>query len=149
MKVEVKMKNLKDLIEALSGDPKVRVGVLGDSNKRGDGLSNATIGSFHEFGLGVPQRSFLRRPLIDNMDKAVEKSVVPEDLEIMTETRSLVPFMEKLGVIAEQVVQEAFDTGGNGKWPKWITPGYTNNTGMLLVDTQQLRNSISSEVIDV
>lgn len=148
MKVEVNMKKLEDLIEALSGNPKVRVGIMGDSNKRKDGLSNATIGAIHEFGHGVPQRSFIRRPLIDGLDQAVQASIGPGDLEQMTDEKSLVPFVRKIGIIAEEVIQTAFDTGGNGKWPKWITPGYSSNTGNILVDSGQLRDSITSVVVD-
>lgn len=146
MKVEMHIEKLESLLEALDSDVKVRVGIMGSENRRADGLSNATIGAIHEFGMGVPQRSFLRQPLIDNAGPAIEAAVNQQDVEEMINTESMVPFMRKVGIISEEVVQQAFDTAGNGKWPKWITPGYSSKTGNILVDTTQLRDSITSAV---
>lgn len=148
MKVEINTKNLDRLAKAFKQMPKTRVGIMGDTDARGDGLSNATIGAIHEFGHGVPQRSFLRQPLIDGLNDAIEEGVDTVEVEEIIESGTLVPFFKKLGIIAETVVNNAFNTGGNGKWPKWITPGYKNNTGMLLVDTQQLQDSITSVVVN-
>jgi len=146
--IEVNISKLEDFIKAMKGNPKARVGIMGDSDHRDDGLSNATIGAIHEFGHGVPQRSFLRVPLIDGLNEAVKDSITPDDLTAIVDNKSLVPLIRKIGIVAEEVVGKAFDTGGNGKWPKWTTPGYKNLTGKLLVDTQQLRNSITSVVVD-
>lgn len=146
--VEVNISKLEDFIKALKGNPKARVGIMGDSDQRSDGLSNATIGAIHEFGHGVPQRSFLRVPLIDGLNEAVEQSITPDDLTEIVDNKSLVPFIRKIGIVAEGVVDNAFMTGGNGKWPKWTTPGYQNLTGKLLVNTEELSKSITSVVVD-
>lgn len=145
-KVTVKNKVLNKLLKSLKGTAAVKVGILGDHDRRDDSLSNATIGAIHEFGFGVPMRSFLRQPLIDNVNTALEENL---DVKIdqVAEDESFEPLLKKIGLISEEVVRSAFDTGGNGKWPKWINPGYMNNTGQLLVDTTQLRDSISSAVI--
>lgn len=147
------VRGLDQILKALKMKPPVcRVGILGSKNMRtGKSNSNATIGAAHEFEFGtttIPQRSFLRMPITEMLDKKVESSgaLNPDVLTAVIKEGNVRPWLVKIGVIAETIVQEAFDTGGFGKWPAWKTPGYTNNTGMLLVDTTQLRNSITSEV---
>ncbi len=52
--------------------------------------------------------------------------------------------VKKVAVVAEGIVAEAFDTGGFGQWPPSdMTHKKVHQT---LVETQQLRNSITSEV---
>lgn len=145
-------KRLDALIKAFGGDlPKVRVGVLGDSSHRigGEGPTNAEVGASHEFGTSkMPVRSFLRVPISENLMKYLEKGMMldKKELELVVQSSSILAWVAKIGITAERIVQDAFSSGGFGKWPSWKTPGYQNNTGQLLVDTQQLRNSITSEV---
>lgn len=147
---EINLEGLEQLtkmfknLENLQG----RVGILGDGAKR-EGTTNAEIGLKHEFGDGeLPQRSFLRVPVMERLEKYLsqnglfDKSVIKKSLK----DKSAMDIMKKIAVTAESIVLEAFATGGFGKWPKWRNPDYKNNTGMILVDTQQLRNSITSEV---
>jgi len=163
---------IDQLIKALKSSlSRARVGVLGAKTNR-DGLANrggrsvnaekpiaasgpinpstnAAIGMIHEFGnSNMPQRSFLRVPIAENLQKKLDSSsAFDQDVlrEVLREG-SIEPWLEKTAVIGENIVLEAFDTGGYGKWPPWRTPGYENNTGQILVDSTQLRNSISSEV---
>jgi phage gpG-like protein len=154
---EIKVEGLEKLLKALRAKPPVaRVGILGASNrtpKEGEksAPSNALVGAVHEFGSpirGIPARSFLRMPLTENLTKEIENSgaLDKEVLEDVIKSGTIVPWLRKITIIAEGIVLEAFDTGGYGQWKPWKNRNYTNNTGMLLVDTQQLRNSISSEV---
>lgn len=170
--VTLKTTNLDQLIKAIKNAlPRARVGVLGAktnrngaANKGGRSVNatsgnrptapinvstNAAVGLIHEFGSNqIPRRSFLRVPIADNLQKKLDSSgAFTEDvlLEVIREG-SVSPWLEKAAVLGETIVHEAFDTGGFGLWPPWKTPGYSNNTGQLLVDTQQLRNSITSEV---
>lgn len=145
-KIILNTKKLDKLIKSFKDVPEIRVGVMGENDSRGDGLSNATIGAIHEFGFGVPMRSFLRHPLIYNLNAYLEEQLDVK-IDAVVEGESLEPLAKKMGIIAETVVQDAFGTGGFGKWPAWITPGYSNNTGMLLIDSSQLRNAITSAVI--
>lgn len=115
-------------------------------------LNNVEIGLIHEFGSpkrGIPKRSFLMMPLTTRLKKAMESAGAFKDATIakVIEDKTLTPWISKIGVLAEGVVLEAFATGGFGKWPAWKRKGYTNNANMLLVDTTQLRNSISHEVV--
>lgn len=145
------VRGLDQLVKALSTKPPVcRVGILGAKNSRtGHSNSNATIGAAHEFGTHtIPQRSFLRTPIQENLDKKLESRGLldKEALAQVIKVGDMKPWLKLVGIVAEEVVQEAFDTGGDGKWPAWKNSNYTNNTGMLLVDSTQLRNSITSEV---
>lgn len=164
-------KGLDQIAKALTKNlSRVRVGILGGKNTRNStpvggrsfnatkgsppkgqlsAVNNASLGAIHEFGgPKMPMRSFLRIPIADNLQKYMDKSgaFTQEALKEVLNTGNMTPWLEKIGIIAEGIVADAFDTGGFGKWPAWKTKGYQNNTGQILVDTQQLRNSITSEV---
>jgi phage gpG-like protein len=147
--VTLKMDGLEKLLKALKDKaPTIRVGILGNSNARSTkGPNNATIGAYHEFGTTkMPQRSFLRIPISDNLQKEMESSgALDKDvLRAVMASGSLVPWAKKVAVLAEGIVAEAFATGGFGKW-KPSNMSYKANH-QTLVETQQLRNSITSEV---
>lgn len=150
------IQGLDALLSALKGKPpQARIGILGGSTrevKPGEKSkpTNAEVGAAHEFGAparGLPQRSFLRVPLTDHLEKYMEKSGLldKQALNDVLKKKSLLPWVKKMATVAETVVQDAFDTGGFGKWPAH-KPGHENNANMLLVDTHQLRDSITSEV---
>lgn len=151
----VAVEGLDKLLKALKQKaPVARIGILGEKNTRagsGAAAGNATIGAVHEYGSlsqGIPQRSFLRVPLTDRLGKDMEKAGALSEAEFkeVLKTGSVVPWLKKIAIMAEGIVRQAFDTGGFGKWPKWKDPNYTNNANQLLVDTGQLRDSITSEV---
>lgn len=147
--VSLKIDGLAKITKMLKGQlPNIRIGVLGKDARSGGG-SNATVGAAHEYGTSkMPARSFLRMPLTEYLNKYLEKSGVFSEhhLKQLLKEGNLIPLFKTIAVQAEAVVAEAFDTGGFGKWAKWKNPNYKNNTGQVLVDTQQLRNSITSEV---
>lgn len=146
--IEIDMKGLNKFVASIKGPiPVIKIGILGDKNSRSQNGSNAEIGAKHEFGVGVPQRSFLRMPLNEKLaDYLEESSAFDNDtLNLVVKSGTLKPWLQKIAITAEKVVADAFASGGFGQWRKWAT-GYSNNTGQILVDTQQLRNSITSEV---
>lgn len=148
--IQINTKGLDALIEAL-GDttpPVARVGILGSTSARASkDKTNAEIGMKHEFGdEKVPIRSWLRMPLTEKMQEFLEKSgaFTPEVLAEVLESGSIEAWIEKVGVVGVQVVLEAFSTGGFGKWkPSDMTRKKNHQT---LVETQQLRNAVTSEV---
>jgi hypothetical protein len=149
--VTMNVKGLDQILKALRARaPQARVGILGSTNPRtGKQNSNATIGAAHEFGTTqIPQRSFLRVPISENLEKRLESSgaLDKETIKEVIKSGTVIPWMQKITVLAEQIVLDAFSSGGFGKWPAWKNPKYKNNTGQLLLDTTQLRNSITSEV---
>lgn len=149
--VELNIKGLNKLISMLKNDAFVKVGILGDKDSRDEG-SNASIGARHEFGdptHNLPIRSFLRMPITEKIESELKAAggFDEQTLKRVMKVGSPEEFLNKIGAIAVSCVQDAFDSGGFGKWPPWSNPNYKNNTGMLLVNTQQLRNSITWEVV--
>lgn len=151
--VTVNMKSLEQLIKAFSGDmPVLRIGILADSSHGGkEGSTNVEIGAAHEYGAParkLPMRSFLRMPLNTKLGERMEEAGLfkEETIKGFIKTGSVETFMKLTGEIALNVVREAFDTGGFGKWAKWKDPNYNNNAGQILVDSAQLRDSIAYEV---
>ena len=157
--VSLNTKGLDKLLKALGRLPRARVGVLGDKAVRGasehdgekkeSGPTNAEIGAAHEYGTStLPQRSFLRVPISDNLSKALDNAgLMDKDAvkKVLAEG-SVVPWLKKIAIVAEDIVLQAFDNGGFGKWKPSNMKNKTNH--QTLVETQQLRNSITSEVDD-
>jgi phage gpG-like protein len=157
--VTLQITGLEQLLKALKAKPpQARVGIIGGRDNRqiedkgGSGTSvmgNAEVGAMHEFGTStLPRRSFLVSPIVWNLQKYMQRSKALDKnvLNEVIKSGSVLPWVQKVTKMAELIVLEAFDTAGFGKWEKWKSPSYTNNTGQILVDTQQLRNSITSEV---
>lgn len=147
---EFKDQGFNKLMEAFTKNlPYAKVGVLGSKASRTEGeLNNAEIGLKHEFGVGVPERSWLRMPIFTRFRSTLQvqfKEINKEFVKAAVENK-LFEFTRKIGIVGEEVVRSSFDSGGFGTWPPWA-PGYENNTGQILVDTTQLRDSVSSEVV--
>jgi hypothetical protein len=135
-------RDLNKLIKMLMSKKSViRIGVTG--------TRNATIGLAHEFGTAtLPQRSFLRMPLIDVLPKRLSDAGL-NDREVLRDVitkGSQNPWLKRIAAVAHATILEAFSTGGWGEWPPYKDPNYENNTGMLLVDTGQLMESVTVEV---
>lgn len=171
-----KTEGLDNLIKALDENKsRVRVGILGSTAQRsaemmvdeitGDSfgvghssVNNAEIGLKHEFGgpstlpngktINLPQRSFLRVPLINHFQKYIEASGAFDRATLMSVLKkgTFNKWLRKIGIVGEQVVAEAFDSGGFGEW-KQSNMDYKQNH-QTLVESQQLRNSIISEVVE-
>lgn len=147
--VDLTTKGLDQVLKALKGPlPVARVGVLGGRNAReGKVSSNATVGAAHEFGTEhLPMRSFLRVPLMENLDKYLRKSQAfdKDVLKKVIATGTITEWLRKVAISAEAVVADAFNSGGFGKWPP-SNMRYKKNH-QTLIETQQLRNSITSDV---
>lgn len=147
--IELNTKGLDQLLKSFRNPPSIRIGILGTkTNRSGKGATtNATVGAAHEFGTEkLPVRSFLRIPLTDQLDNYLEKAGAFDEtvLKDVVRSGSLVEFAKKIATVAERVVLDAFDTSGFGKWqPSNMAHKKVQQT---LVETQQLRNSITSEV---
>lgn len=146
----VNLRGLDKLVKALKvKTPKIRVGILGSKDARADSQSNATIGAAHEFGTTtIPQRSFLRVPLIDHLDKELEKSGInsKDNLNEIISGGDLMPWLREIAVTAEAIVLEGFASQGYGKWAAWKNPNYMNNSGQVLIDKGYLRDSITTDI---
>jgi phage gpG-like protein len=149
--VKYNMDGLNDFIKGLGGEYVTRVGVLGGNQARGDGdLTNSEIGVVHEYGTksgNIPSRSFLRMPLeVKSKDfvKGIGNSKMVKDAIARGDYKRV---YELMGAKAEQIVDDAFATGGFGMWPplKPETIAAKGSAG-ILKDTQQLRRSVTSDV---
>ena len=151
---EFNTKGLDALIATFKGKiPMAKIGVLGDGSMRNVGdNNNADILARHEFGggpLGLPARSVLRVPLIENFQRYLSKSgFFEEDDEELAKKilnqKSFIEIIAKLGILGEQVIADAFKTRGFGRWyPSNMKYKKNHET---LVETGQLRTSITSVV---
>ncbi len=109
--------------------------------------SNAQVLAAHEYGTAhSPQRSVLRVPIADNLAHYLQRAGAFDDkvLTRLVESGEIRPFMEKIAITAETVVDDGFETGGFGKWkPSDMT---RKTVAQTLVETTQMRKAITSEV---
>lgn len=166
-----------DKLAAISDDLKrhkksvAQVGVLGSHSARSPfpgeetGLTNADIGKDHEFGnpnnvidghpAPLPQRSFLRMPLFSKLPDAINKLGRDKWRKLILED-GLIMALSNLAVLGEDVVQQAFETRGFGTWVPLagITirrkreKGRAADPVAILIDSAQLRQGVTSRVID-
>lgn len=150
------IKMIKDF--TLNDGMYVKVGILGEKAARindlegKSDLTNADIGAIHEFGSKdgrIPARSWLRVPLIDNIQKYMDKleDKFKTKYNFLNTKKIIEPLLNELGLAGVKIVQEGFVTGGYGKWKpsKKLKDGDTKS-GDTLVETGQLSQSISMEV---
>jgi len=113
-------------------------------------MTNAEIGAIHEFGSitrKIPQRSFLRMPIWMKLPENL-KLLGPAMLSGLT-TGNIVKAYKKLGILGENIVQNAFESGGFGNWPKLSQRTIDRKrSSAILIDTAQLRKSITSQVVE-
>ncbi len=144
--VSIKMGPLQALAKALKAKPPMaHVGILGMKNARSDALTNATVGAAHEFGTErLPKRSFLLEPIQDQIKNRVKDLIGDADIKRIIADKGMRGVTQDLGIIGVQIVADAFASGGFGKWPQ---SNYADKkVHQTLVETQQLRNSITYEV---
>lgn len=153
----INVKGLEQLAKALRREPpKCRVGILNGSTAReakpGEKktLNNAEIGALYEFNDGNnpnrPGGSFLRVPISDKLGKALEYSdaLNEQTMAAVIASGTVIPWLQKVAVIAESIVAGAFASTGYGKWKMSNMAHKTN--AQTLVESTQLRESITSEV---
>ncbi len=114
-----------------------------------DQKTNADIGLVHEMGSlsrHIPRRSFLEMPLTLKMPEYAKR--FGADLMKVIDEGNLRPAFTRLGIKGEQVVQLAFASRGFGVWPA-NAPSTVARKGSSqpLIDTAQLRRSITSDVV--
>lgn len=119
------------------------------SADRGRISDNPSLGAVHEFGdpkHNIPERSFIRMPLMTQLGKAIMLHA-GKWLTILR-TRGAKRTLALLGAIAEDTIQEAFATGGFGQWPelKRATVRKKGST-RILIESAQLRKAVAYRVI--
>mgnify|MGYP000067509143 CR=1 FL=1 len=133
---------LDKLEKNLKSQKVAKVGIFGNKNARDDDTTNVKVGMKHEFGSfseGLPRRSFLKDPLALKRKEFLKRArkIIDKDISDSVDSDQI---LEKIGVLGETIVQEAFETGGFGTWKP------ISRSGSILIDTGQLRSSITSKV---
>lgn len=117
--VSIDIKKMQDLLENLKQTAHIEVGVFAGKSARPDGgLTNATLASIHEYGSPVhnlPPRSMLRTPIHDHAKEIM--APFKGKVDALLKKGTLLQMYKTIGVAAEKIVDQAFDTGGFGRWP--------------------------------
>ena len=155
IKIDVNLEPLKKLAQNLKTSYIVKVGLIGakgSSTHKDSGLSNAEIGAIHEFGSlsdKIPRRSFLQDTFFYKKDDLVKQvgQIIEAGLAFEMTTEQVRKIYKLIGVYGEALVQEAFETGGFGKW-KPLSQETINNKGSssILIDTGEMRKKITSRI---
>lgn len=137
--VKADFSKLNKFVKSLESGHAVDVGIFGarDTKKERDegGITNPQLGFIHEFGRGVPMRSFLRMPILVKTNQILKQTVEAGALVKMA-MGDMLGVLSDLGIACETAIGEAFDSAGFGDW------GHSH-----LTDTGQLRRSVASAVV--
>lgn len=136
------------LMRELDKDGEVRVGIMGREareQKDGDGsggLTVAEVGSFHEFGLGVPRRSFLR-DTVDQKETRI-RSALKQVAARVGRGAPLELELERIGLQIQGIIQDRISQS----IPPPLAPETIRRkkSSVSLIDTGQLRSSITYAV---
>lgn len=173
-KIKADLSGLDDLLKKLGKGNYVKIGILGSNastkhkvaetliTKKGkgkairfagkgeQGITNAELGLIHELGSitrNIPPRSFLRMPIEKNKNKIIQFLSTNSIKELISEG-NYKKVLQRLGIVAEGFVQQAFETKGFGQWDE-NSPATIKMKGSSspLIDTSQLRKAITSKVV--
>jgi hypothetical protein len=127
----------------------VNVGIAKDVGRYPNGLSIVDVGRKHEFGIGVPRRSFLRMPFIVNQ-KIIDKAIATSWKKIVEGKSPTIKEFGILGIVGQNISKDAFATGGFGKWQglKQSTIEAKGSSEILL-DTSKLVQSVTNWVVKI
>lgn len=126
----------------------VEVGILGTKagRSKGEGITVGDVAEWAEFGIGQPQRSWLRA-WVDNNEPAIRKRMEKEAQAVMRGERTERQALQRLGVWLQGMCQKNLaDFPANGFEPNAPATIERKGSSTPLVDTGQLRSSISHRV---
>ena len=131
----------------LAKGPAVDVGVIGSEAgaDKGDGITVAMVAEWAELGLGQPMRSWLRG-WIDEAQGEIEQRISVETRAVLEGKRTQRVALARIGVWAAGQIRARIAAG--------IEPANADSTierkgsSTPLIDTGQLRSSITSRVVD-
>lgn len=121
----------------------IAVGLLEPTNARSDSsIPNAYLGSIHEFGLGVPERSFLRRTFDEKQESYFQSMKIRAGM-ILAGRLDPETTLDKLGVKVKDDIQATIQAG--------VPPALAEATvarkgsSKTLIDSGQLVQAITFE----
>lgn len=136
-KVKYDVTNLEEILHQLKDEHFLRVGIIGSAAKRahkGKGkqsLTNATLGTFHEFGSQSvpnhpPRRSFLEDSLRFKLKFNTEefKQLRKSLFNKFFQKKKPEQFLAELGAKCIEYIHEGFETNGFGAWKSYSEAYY-------------------------
>ena len=163
-KISFNLDGLEDISRKV-GSMRTRVGVIGSKaaqshlldskgvgNPRGGKsyINNATLALIQIFGSltrNIPARDFLLMPIMKKRRELIQ-SLQTGSMRDAFMKGDYKKMMELLGVKAEEIVQQAFETSGFGSWaPNKPATIAAKGSSAPLINTAQLRKSVSSDVV--
>lgn len=148
-KIKFNLDGLEELKKQIDGH-RSRVGILGSdiNRKNAEGITNSEIGVIHEFGSEkMPTRSFLRMPIMTHK-KEILKAVGGTMIRRAFAQKDYMKMFHLLGQKGRSIVIQAFETGGFGHWPDISdATKAAKGSSVILVDSAQLKNAISEDVV--
>ena len=127
----------------------VNVGIAQDIGQYPNGEKVVDVGRRHEFGIGVPRRSFLRMPFIEKQN-IIDKAIATSWKKITDGKSTALKEFGILGITGQNISKDAFASGGFGKWEK-LKPATEKAKGSdeILLDTSKLVQSITNWVVKI
>ena len=145
------LSQLRDLTKQIkiATTHEVNIGIAQDIGQYPNGEKVVDVGRRHEFGIGVPRRSFLRMPFIVKQ-KTIDKAIATSWKKITDGKSTALKEFGILGIIGQNISKDAFATGGFGKWEK-LKPATVKAKGSdeILLDTSKLVQSITNWVVKI
>ena len=143
------LSQLRDLTKQIkiATTHEVNIGIAQDIGQYPNGEKVVDVGRRHEFGIGVPRRSFLRMPFIVKQ-KTIDKAIATSWKKITDGKSTALKEFGILGIIGQNISKDAFASGGFGKWEK-LKPATEKAKGSaeILLDTSKLVQSITNWVV--
>lgn len=138
------LKKIMEKIRVLADGPYVKVGIIGDGD-------NAMIATIHEYGApkaGIPERSFIRRTFA-NEDVIKQKKEMCAKLskQILAGKMEVGQALGLLGAFGANAVKRTIDDGEGVPPPLKPATIARKGSSRPLVDTGQMRNAITWEVV--
>lgn len=127
----------------------VNVGIAQDVGQYPNGEKIVDVGRKHEFGIGVPRRSFLRMPFIVKQ-KTIDKAIALSWKKIIEGRSPTIKEFGILGIVGQNISKDAFATGGFGKW-QGLNQSTIEAKGSseILLDTSKLVQSVTNWVVKI
>ncbi|WP_373073911.1 hypothetical protein [Sulfurimonas sp.] len=124
----------------------IKVGLPADVGNYQNGASILQVGSAHEYGLGVPRRSFIRLPM--EKEAAKIKKALESGFKSVMSGGDVIPNLNKVGIIAQNISKTSFKNQGYGQW-RDIKEETKNRKGSssILFDTGRLVQSVTFWVV--
>lgn len=153
-RITADLSKLEELVKELGGQYVARVGILGakaaEPHEGAQGMTNSELGVIHEFGSisrNIPARSFLRMP-VETKQKDIVQAMGSYKVKNLLENGQIKYVYRFLGLYAESFIKQAFSSGGFGRWaPNKPSTVAQKGSDKPLIDTAQLRRSITSDVV--